>query len=67
MTSDEAFSQQLRDIALASRTNGQMEMRIVVMRWLERQGLRRTAKAIGALDVDMWLTPEEIAQRNKMP
>jgi hypothetical protein len=58
---------ELHKAGLINRVLGQQEFRIAAMRYLERMNLTAAAISIGRMEVDQWLTPEEIANREKMP
>jgi hypothetical protein len=63
----EPFADKLREIAQVNRANGQMEFRVAAMRWLTDLHYPMLADRLAALDIDTYLTPEEIANREKMP
>lgn len=56
----------LRALAQQTYLTGQADCRIAAMRMLGKLGLHAESIAISAMHVDDWLTPDEIAKRDKM-
>lgn len=61
------FKQQLHEMALAQRRLGHQEFRIAAMRLFEKLGMPAQGTAVALMEVDRYLTPEEIAERDRMP
>jgi hypothetical protein len=67
MSDDEKFRLQLHEASMMIRKLGQQEFRIAAMRWLEHRAYTNLARELGNMDVDKYLTAEEIANRDKLP
>ena len=57
----------LREMAMMQRRLGREEFRIAAARFFEKLKMPWSASEMLGLDIDQYLTPEEIAEREKMP
>ena len=64
---DPHFQDQLREILNIGRELGRNEFRIASMRMFEDLEYYEAARRVGRMNVDAHLTPEEIANRGRMP
>jgi hypothetical protein len=65
--SDKQFRAQLRKIETLQRQQGHDEFRLAAMRMLRQLGFPVLAREVLTMDVDRYLTPDEIAERKRMP
>jgi hypothetical protein len=66
-TFEKDLSRQIREIGLIQRRNGHQEFRLAAMRMFEKLKMYPQATAVGLMEVDNYLTDDEIAERDKMP
>jgi hypothetical protein len=66
MSADQ-FKAQLHEVAMMQRRLGHNEFRIAAMRMFEQLNMAPQGVAIGLMEVDRYLTAEEIAERERMP
>lgn len=64
---DHKFKRQLHEIAMAQRKLGQNEFRMASMRMFEKLNMPAEGLAVALMEVDKYLTAEEIARRERMP
>lgn len=65
--SDTRFCDQLHDMTQQIHRNGREQGRLAIMRWLIKYHRDKEAYMLGSLDLDAYLTAEEIAERERAP
>lgn len=66
-TRDEKFRAELHELAMQQRELGNTEMRIAAARMFEKMKLPAQGVAILVMNMDDYLTADEIAERERMP
>lgn len=57
----------LQELSMIQRCLGHNEFRLAAMRYFTMLGLSDIARMIGTMEVDPWLTPQEIDARQRVP